>query len=571
MIDIEIKRAKEVPGRYACFLTFSRFNQNWVEVIRQLSSRSYDKENRVWEFPLYYLSDIVSRYPNVPINIRYHKEPDNNVVDIPEIELKRPLFAHQKLAVDYGIMRKKYLLLDTMGLGKTTSVIAEALTLKKMGLIKQCLIVCCVSDLQYNWAKEIETVCDESYFILGTRYRTKKLDANGKPKAYAGSVKDRVEDLWHHDEFFLITNKETLRNDEFISILRGEYKKKKSNVTFLAIDEVHRGTGDPTTAAGKNLQKLSDMEYIIPMTGTLIRNRPFDAWAPLHLIGEENSTYGAFKGFYGVYGEFSDVIRYRNLDHLEEQLAGCSLRRTKEDVLDLPEKIYSDVVVTMNDRQRLIYEEAETWAIENIDKISESPNPLSQLIRLRQATGYTGILSSVIQESAKLDRIEQDVEDIVEHGEKCLIFSNWTDITDELYNRISKKHKVLRITGKDIKSGEETEDIKHKFQNDPQYQILIGTTGKMGTGHTLTAAQWVLFADEPWTSADKDQAVDRTHRPGQVNSVNIRTYLTMDTIDMKVNYLVKEKGDLADRLVDGKVGDRKHLVKYMLGLENSPQ
>ena len=571
MIDIEIRRAEEVPGRYACFLKFSRYNQNWIEVIRQLGSRRYNAESKVWEFPLYYLADIVSRYPNVPINIKYHTDKINAPIDIPEMELKRPLFAHQKVAVEYGIMRKKYLLLDTMGLGKTTSVIAEALTLKKMGLIKQCLIICCVSDLQYNWANEIETVCDESYFILGTRYRIKKLDANGKPKAYAGTVQDRVDDLWHHDEFFLITNKETLRSDEFISILRGEYKKKRSAVTFLAIDEVHRGTGDPTTQAGKNLQKLDGMEYIVPMTGTLIRNRPFDAWAPLHLIGEEKSAFTNFKNFYSNYGEFCEVTSYKNLDHLEMQLAECSLRRTKEEVLDLPEKLYSDVIVTMNDRQRLIYEEAESWAMENIDKISEAPNPLAQLIRLRQATGFTGILSTVIKESAKLDRIEQDVEDIVENGEKCLIFSNWTDITDELYNRLSAKYKCLRITGEDVSSGTEVEEIKAKFQNDPQYQILIGTTGKMGTGHTLTAATWILFADEPWTMADKDQAIDRAHRPGQINKLNIRTYLTMDTIDMRVNMIVKDKGNLADRLIDGRVKDRKHLTRFLLGMESSPQ
>lgn len=568
MLNIEIKRATQVPGIYSCYLSFSGYNENWIAVIRQFNTRKYDKDTRTWEFPLYNLSDIVSRYQNVPITIHWEKDKSPDIVQVPELNLKRPLFPHQQVAVEYGLMHPKYLLLDSMGIGKTTSVIATAIALKKLGKIKQCLIICCVSDLQYNWVNEIRTVCDEDYWVLGTRYRKNKKNSDGTPKEYAGSVSDRIEDLKTHKEFFLITNKETLQKDEFVDILRGK-AKFKTDVTFLAIDEVHKGCGNPTNVTGKNLQKLDNMEYIIPMTGTPLRNKPFDAWAPLHLIGKENASYSKFKAYYSVYGQFNDVVEYKNLENLQMQLQDCSLRRVKEEVLKfMPPKIFQNVYVTMNDRQQMIYDEAYSWALANIDLISDSPNPLAQLIRLRQATGYTGILSSTIHESAKLDRIEEDVEEIIENNEKCLIFSNWTDITDELYNRLSVKYKCLRITGKDVKDGNEVENIKYKFQNDPEYKILIGTTGKMGTGHTLTAASWVLFADEPWTMADKDQAVDRTHRPGQNNTVNIRTYITKDTIDEQVNKIVENKGDMAKFIVDGQVKQKKgELVKFLLNIE----
>lgn len=568
MLNIEIKRATQVPGIYSCYLSFSGYNENWIAVIRQFNTRKYDKETKTWEFPLYNLSDIVGRYQNVPITIHWKKDKSPDIVEVPELNLKRPLFPHQQVAVEYGLMHPKYLLLDSMGIGKTTSVIATAIALKKLGKIKQCLIICCVSDLQYNWVNEIKTVCDEDYWILGTRYRKNKKNLDGTPKEYPGSVNDRIEDLKTHKEFFLITNKETLQKDEFVDILRGK-TKFKTDVTFLAIDEVHKGCGNPTNVTGKNLQKLDNMEYIIPMTGTPLRNKPFDAWAPLHLIGKENASYSQFKAYYSVYGQFNDVVEYKNLENLQMQLQDCSLRRVKEEVLKfMPPKIFQNVYVTMNERQQMIYDEAYSWALANIDLISDSPNPLAQLIRLRQATGYTGILSSTIHESAKLDRIEEDVEEIIENNEKCLIFSNWTDITDELYNRLSVKHKCLRITGKDVKDGNEVEEIKYKFQNDPEYKILIGTTGKMGTGHTLTAASWVLFADEPWTMADKDQAVDRTHRPGQNNTVNIRTYITKDTIDEQVNKIVENKGEMAKFIVDGQVKQKKgELVKFLLNIE----
>lgn len=553
MLNIVIKKAINVPGIYSCFLSFSEYNQTWIEVIRQFETRKYDKDTHTWEFPLYNLQDIVSRYQNVKIHISWHRDKQCESIRMPKLELKRNLFDHQKVAVEYGLSNPKYLLQDTVGLGKTFSVIAEALALKKLGKIKQCLIICCVSDLQYNWAKEIREVCDESYFILGTRKHK-----NGKE--YAGSVSDRVKDLTSHKEFFLITNHITLQNEKCIDILQGKYKTLKCNAKMIAIDEIHKAGS--STVAGRNLLKLKDkFDYIIPMTGTVLRNNPVDAWLPLTLIDKEHSTLSLFKAYYCKFGEFNQVVSFKNLDILQKQLSECSLRRTKEQVMHLPEKIYQNIYVTMNDRQKKIYDEAYNWALENIDLIEGSPNPLAQLIRLRQATGFTGILSSVIKESAKMDRIEEDVKEIIENDNKVLIFSNWTDMTDELQARLSKKYKVLSIAGNTVKNGIQTEEIKSKFQNDPEYKILISTTGKMGTGHTLTAANWVLFLDEPWTMADKEQAIGRIDRIGQNKTMFIRTYITKDTIDERVNEIVEEKGDMANYVIDNKP---KNLVKFLL-------
>ena len=563
MLDIEIKRAQDVPGIYACFLKFSQFNESWINIIRQYGCRKYHSEDRTWEFPFYSLKDIIDRYRSLKIRIHYKPEPEaeRDFIPVPDLGLKLELFPHQKVAVEYGINHPKYLLNDSMGVGKTGSVIATAVALKKLGLVRQCLIVCCISDLQYNWEKEIRQFTDESYFILGSRFRK-----NGN--RYSGSVKDRIDDIKTHKEFFLITNKETLREDMFIRLLHNELKRSPTTIDMIAFDEFHKALSNPDSAAGKNTQKLDFVPYLIPMTGTPIRNKPEDAWAMLHLIGKENSTFGTFRSYYCNFGENHEVTGYRNLDALRIHLSQCSLRRTKEEVLpNLPEKMFKNVYVTMNERQEKIYNEIYNLILSEIDMIEENPNPLAQLIRLRQATGYTGILSSTIKESAKIDRIVEDTKEIVESGEKVLIYSNWEEITSEITRRLSKFYPVLEITGGTIKSGDHLEEVKRKFQTDKNYQILVGTTGKMGTGHTLTAASWVLFADEPWTMADKDQAIDRTHRPGQVNHVNIRTYLTVDTIDERVNDVVEGKGRLAEFLVDGKVKkNNRELTRFLLGL-----
>ena len=82
---------------------------------------------------------------------------------------------------------------------------------------------------------------------------------------------------------------------------------------------------------------------------------------------------------------------------------------------------------------------------------------------------------------------------------------------------------------------------------------MVGTTGAMGTGLTLTAGTVEIFLDEPWNMALKEQCVDRCHRIGQKDNLTIYTLMCKDTIDEKVHMLVENKGKMADMLVDGQL------------------
>ena len=210
----------------------------------------------------------------------------------------------------------------------------------------------------------------------------------------------------------------------------------------------------------------------------------------------------------------------------------------------------------MGSKQRKIYNEVYDDIKKNIDKIISSTNPLSQLIRLRQATGYTGILSSTIEESAKLDRLEEIIEDIVADGEKAIIFSNWTSMTNEVEKRL-KKYSPLVITGE---TSEQLRDLYvRQFQNDSSKKVMIGTIGALGTGLTLTSANNVIFLDEPWNMALREQAEDRAHRIGQNKSVNIYFLLTKGTIDERIHTIVEEKGEISDYIVD-----KEETINYLL-------
>lgn len=468
---------------------------------------------------------------------------------------------HQIEGINYGLQNKKFVLGDEQGLGKTMQTISIACIRKKLDDYSHCLIICGVNGLKWNWKAEIEKHSNETAYILGTRY-----DRKGNVKI--GTVKDRLDDLKAlgvdldheiNNHYFLITNIETLRNDDIIEELRDLCDKEYINM--LALDEGHK-CKDPTSIQGKALLKLN-ADSMISLTGTPLMNNPLELYIHLKWLGYEKHAYYSFKKHYCVYGGYGgyQIVGYKNLEQLQAQFEDIMLRRLKKDVLDLPEKLYTTDYVEMGTQQTRIYKEVFSDLQKNIDKVEMSNNPLAEMIRLRQATGYTGILSSSVHESAKLDRLEELIEEVVRENKKAIVFSNWTSITNVAYERLQQYNPAM-ITG-------ETKDRvaeQDRFMNDPECKVIIGTIGAMGTGLTLTAANTIIFLDEPWNRALKEQAEDRAHRIGTKENVNIITLVCKDTIDEKVHKLVYQKGAMSDMLIDNQVPseNRKELVRYLL-------
>lgn len=317
---------------------------------------------------------------------------------------------------------------------------------------------------------------------------------------------------------------------------------------------------NPSSQQGKGILKIQS-ECRIAMTGTPLMNQPMDLYIILKWLGYEKNAFYKFKNHYCVMGGYGgyEVVGYKNLDELQERLNDIMLRRLKDEVLDLPEKTYIDEYVDMTPKQAVIYKEVTADVQNNIDNIKTAPNPLAELIRMRQATGYTGILSSKIKESAKLDRMEELVEEAVENGQKVVIFSNWTQMTDEIFKRLNAKSIWCEvITG--ATADNHRQQAVDNFQNNDNYKVIIGTIGAMGTGLTLTAGTVEIFLDEPWNRALYDQATDRCHRVGQKHNVTIYNLMCKNTIDERIHELVQKKGAMSDALVDGKLDMSKSEV-----------
>ena len=561
MINVRIAKAKkcyDVESAFSVYITFD-YDQRIVDTVKALPQRFYNADKKEWEAPLPALKTVVDTLPMFDFDITgpyINLTEEVPVAEIPvDFNFKTKPFKHQIEGFKYGLANNRWLLGDEQGLGKTKQVIDIAVAKKLQKCYKHCLIICGVNGLKWNWVKEIYTHSNEDAWILGQRYKA--------GRRIVGSLTDRIEDVKRIkdiDSYFLITNVETLRNEEIAK----EIQKlcKDGTIGIVAIDEIHK-CKNPSSQQGKGILKIQP-ECRIAMTGTPLMNTPFDLYIVLKWLGYEGHSFSAFKNHYAMYGGFGgyEVVGYRYLDELQKQLDKIMLRRLKKDVLDLPEKTHIDEYVEMTPKQAQIYREVTADIKMNIDQIKMQNNPLAELIRMRQATGYTGILSSTVKESAKLDRMEELVDETIANDKQVVIFSNWTQMTDAIWERLSKKYKMACITGQTKDS--ERMDAVSLFQ-DGTIKVLVGTIGAMGTGLTLTAGTVEIFMDEPWNRANKEQAEDRCHRVGTTENITIYTILCKDTIDERIHELVERKGAMADALVDGKVKiDKGAMLDFLL-------
>lgn len=572
MINVNIAKSKKCNSDYSLFITFD-FDMKIVNVIREFPSKYWYADEKKWELPFNKLGILISKLSEYEFNITgQYVALEKKKAEMPKgFKFKTQPYEHQIECFNYGLQYDRFLLGDEMGLGKTKQVIDIAVAKKLQKGYKHCLIICGVNGLKWNWKNEVAIHSDEDAYILGQRSQKNKL--------VLGSNLDKLADLSDIDKlpYFIITNIETLRYKEWT----GEYTKMRNgkkvkvyrypiterlselNIDMIAFDECHKAK-NPDSEQGQQLLKLS-ASTMIAMTGTPLMNAPMDLFIILKWLGYEKHSFYSFKNHYCVMGGYGgyEVVGYKNLAELQERLNEIMLRRRKDEVLDLPEKTYIDEYVEMTDKQRKIYNEVTMDVKSNIDQIKTATNPLAELIRMRQATGYTGILSSTIQESAKLDRMEELVEEAVSNNKRVVIFSNWTQMTDVIYDRLVSKYRVAQITGE---TKDNLRDALVKAFQQKEYDVMIGTSGALGTGLTLTAGTVEIFLDEPWNKALKEQCVDRCHRIGQKQNLTIYTLMCKDTIDQRVHELVEKKGAIADALVDGDItkADKAEILDFLL-------
>lgn len=558
MIYIEQKHNIKIPGMSALFVSFD-YNAKIVNAIKGVAPvANYDKKTQTWELPVTSLADVITALsPFDTIDLTLMKDVKEKLLPVlPHPKYKTKPFEYQLQGIEYGMQHPKWLLLDAPGLGKTLQMLYLAQALKEQRGVQHCLIICGVNTLKVNWKQEILKHTKLSVRILGER-------TSSKGRTSIGGVSDRLADLNSKlKEFFIITNIETLRSNDIVKAIN----KGPNKFDMIVVDEVHR-CKNPTSQQGKNFLKLTSATYRIALTGTLLLNNPLDAYVPMKWIGAESCTFSNFKYYYFNYGGsfHNEVIGYRYVSNLKDQLSSCSLRRTK-DLLNLPPKMIQTETVEMNSTQQAFYNNVVDGIFDGIDKVNmDAVTTLSLVARLRQATECPMYLTTDEVVSEKVVRAVDLTEQIISGGEKVVIFATFKETLNVLMKALAGYNPRL-CTG-DIKDADIFKNVDD-FQNQDSCKVLLCTTSKMGTGVTLTAANHAIFLSSPWTMADRQQCEDRIHRIGSDKTVFIHYLVCSGTIDEHVEELVADKGAVSDYIIDDKVSQSTitNLRKYIQDL-----
>lgn len=593
-----------------------KYDPQLISLVKNVPGRRYIPEGKYWTIPTPHLGFLINEIKGTPyekaLQIQSEESLNQNetldpTTEIPDVDISdidiyvkegSTLYAHQLAFLKYAKSRDRrgFINSDDMGLGKTIETVNFALYQRKKYGYKHCLIIACVNAAKYSWQDDIakHTNGQEQGYILGSW-----IVSRGKNKGqirYNGSGEDKVNDLklgkmYGKEDgedlpYFIITNIESLGRTKVGKkfTLEEELLKMadRGELAMVVVDECHKNMS-PQSTQGKvilDMKKRDVNKKIqwIPMTGTPIKNKPTDVFTPLKLVDGH-----AFRSFYEwshkfcIYGGFGgyEILGYRNIPLLKDMLQGNMIRRVKEEVLDLPPKIRMIEYVENTAYQGKLYDEISEEIYEKRDEILGSMNPLAHMLRLRQVNGSPELVDDsllplvnseeYLKYNAKLARLIELVDDIVERGEKVIIFSNWVEPLRTAYKFLSKRHKTCCYTG----SMSEADREKHRrvFVNNPDYPVMVGTIGAMGVSITLTVATNVIFYDDCWTPSDKEQAEDRCRRIGTTKSINVYTLVAKGTIDEYVYKILENKRAIAKYIVDGQLDLKKNpeLFEFLLG------
>lgn len=439
-----IKLEKLEKGEFFedAFLVSYRYNKDYLNKMRSLKYKRYVPDKKSWEIPSSELKHLVDLFgvDDINVNAKYLeglvekeeskadeapediKERLKDIKPIVDYPFKTKPFPHQIEAFNKGYECKNLLLADDQGLGKTKESIDIAVARK--GEIGKCLIVCGVNSVKYNWKKEVSVHSNESCVVIDGKTIDKRIQ--------------QIDQWLYGSPYFGIINIESLRNEKIMDRIYVDCKD--DIIGAVIVDEIHKAKNG-MCSQGRSVRQLNS-KIRIGLSGTPM-NKAEDLWNILTWLRVEKRNYYQFKNRYCIMGGFNGykVVAHRNLDELNKELNTVMLRRKKEEVLDLPPKIYTTEYIELTRKQRILYKEIRQGIVDNLENILEIPNPLSCTVRLRQLTG--GVFGD---DNPKLERVKDMLEEITESGHKALIFSQWEQVTS-VYKEALKTYNPAYIVG----------------------------------------------------------------------------------------------------------------------------
>lgn len=481
---------------------------------------------------------------------------------------------------------------DGVGLGKTIQTLGTVKWFVENKGINKILIICKKS-IKKQWSNEILKFTDlGKYFDI---IRTKTTTAQ-KRKAY-DAFRNAAQGI-------LITNYHTFLNDtkEFMNM----------GIDFVVIDEVH-SVKARNGKLNNNIASVVKGKPTVLLTGTPIMSRPEDIFGVIQLVCP--GYFGTWTKFakefivYDINGKFGvQAVGAKNLDKLRSMVQDILIRRTEYEVqLQLPSTIITKIPCDMDSVQEKIIQEIgkQSEMIEaDMDKLKikdQSGNmripPQNQakadilegrlkgFIAARQAAAtdprlfltsnskmmrdtFGVMVPASYKMSGKSEAIIEQVEDIVNDGDKVIMFTKFRTCAVMVKNDIKKVLKIPAILYTGQENEEQRENAIDLFWNDPGYPVIIGTEA-LAEGVNLQIAKYVINIDQPDTYAIKVQRIGRARRAGSVHgSVVVYDMVTESTDkarskDEERLENIEQNKDLTDALVSIDEAQRQALVKAM--------
>ena len=207
---------------------------------------------------------------------------------------------------------------------------------------------------------------------------------------------------------------------------------------------------------------------------------------------------------------------------------------------DMPPRLDRDAYLELLPAQLAAYEMAEKEGIVQLNNLGDSisvQHVFELVLRLKQISNFDPLTG----ESAKLDRLEADMEEIAASGGKAILFSQWTKVIDWLAKPMEKYGALVYHGGVPTKK---REPILAQFKEDPNAHILLMSYGTGAVGLNLQFAGYVFLFDRWWNPAIEDQAINRAHRIGCKSQVIVTRFISKDTIEERIDKVLTEKREL---------------------------
>ncbi len=418
-------------------------------------------------------------------------------------------------------------LADDMGLGKTVQVLAHLQKKRKAHTAKTAMpsLIVAPTSLIYNWADEAA-----------------KFTPNLKVCTHVGaSRRKKASELKAFD--LVITSYGTMRSDvELLASVMFDY---------VILDEA-QAIKNETTQSAKAARSLKSHRRLA-MSGTPVENRLAELASIFRFLnpGMLDNAQG-FAELFSAAGKSSPG----KIETLAKALRPFILRRTKEQVLkELPGKTESTIYCVLDDDQRQEYDQMAAHYRESLAKKAKSlgmgkakMHVLEALLRLRQLSCHPGLIAEDRrgEQSAKLDLLEEKLDEVIESQRKALVFSQFTTMLSLVRDRLDAKGiKYEYLDG----STTDRKGCVERFQNDPEIRVFLISLKAGGVGLNLTAADYCFILDPWWNPASEAQAIDRAHRIGQQNHVFAYRLITRGTVEEKILALQAAKRTLVEGLI----------------------